>query len=97
MADNIEVNPGDAAGHVSVATDEIDGVHIPIYKQGFGAEGELTIVDGDNPLPVAFDSDESRNVIDDHAIQRSILKQLKLLNARIEEAFNTSITEEDIL
>ena len=93
---NIPVNPATASGKVKVATDEVGDVHYPIYKSAYGADGEVTIVDSDNPLPMAFDADASRNIIEDHAIQRSILNQLKLLNARIEEAFNTSIREEDI-
>ena len=48
----IDVNPGDAAGHVPVRTEIIDDEHVPVYKQGFGADGEITIVDEDNPLPI---------------------------------------------
>jgi hypothetical protein len=96
MMDNINVKPGEGDTVVLVKTDVIDSVHVPIYKTGYGADGELTLVDPDNPMPIEFDADASRNVIDDHAVQRSILKQLKLLNLRIEEAFNTSIREEDI-
>jgi hypothetical protein len=52
VADNIDVQPGERPGKVAVVTDEIDGVHHPLYKIEYGADGEATQVDSDNPLPV---------------------------------------------
>jgi hypothetical protein len=49
--DNIDVNPGTAAGKVSVATDVVDDVHYPIYKQAVGEDGEVELVSKENPMP----------------------------------------------
>jgi hypothetical protein len=49
MADNLDVTPGSGA---TIATDDIGGVHFPISKVAFGAEGAATSVDPANPLPV---------------------------------------------
>lgn len=84
MADNIEVNPGDAAGHVSVKTDVVDDVHVPVYKQGFGADGELTLVDTDNPIPMESLGLEGRTR-DLLEINEEILNQLKIMNAHFSE------------
>ncbi len=53
MADNVGVRPSTTTGSVSVATDEIEEVHYPIYKIAKGGDGEVTLIDADNPLPVA--------------------------------------------
>lgn len=54
MADNIGVRPSTTTGSVTVATDDIDGVHYPIYKQSYGADGEQTPVSINNRLPVSL-------------------------------------------
>lgn len=52
MADNIGVRPSTTTGSVNVATDDIGGVHYPIYKQAYGSDGEAISVDLATPLPV---------------------------------------------
>jgi len=53
MSDNIPINPSKAQNALPVATDDVAGVHYPIYKQGYGPEGQVpTQVDLDNPLPI---------------------------------------------
>ena len=48
----VKVNPGDRPQAIEVATDEISGTHYPIYKTGYGAEGDVSQVSVGNPLPV---------------------------------------------
>ena len=43
MSDNVAVKPSDASNAISVATDEVDGVHYPIYKLATGGDGLLAI------------------------------------------------------
>ena len=52
MADNIDVSPSEEATSVPVATDEIGGIHFPIYKISYGADGEQMPVTDSAPLPV---------------------------------------------
>lgn len=51
MADNIGVRPSTTTGSVSVATDDIGGIHYPEYKTGFGPDGTYTPVTQLAPLP----------------------------------------------
>ncbi len=52
MADNIAVRPSTAATKVNVATDLVGGVHYPIYKTAYGADGAVTQASPASPLPV---------------------------------------------
>jgi len=52
MPDNIDVAPSEEATAVSVSTDEIGGVHYPIFKMSYGALGGQTPVSSAAPLPV---------------------------------------------
>jgi len=52
LTDNIDVQPGERPGKVAVATDEIGGVHYPVYKTAYGADGSQTPVSPSNGLPV---------------------------------------------
>ena len=52
MTDNVNVLPSDDISSVSVATDDIGGVHYPVYKLAYGADGSQTPVDAVNPLPI---------------------------------------------
>ena len=52
MADNINVLDDPHLGTVPVATDEIGGVHYPVYKLAYGTDGSQTPVDETNKLPV---------------------------------------------
>jgi len=58
MTDNIDVKPSDSPSRVSVATDDIDGTHYPIYKLAHGAEGEITLVQVGYGMPLATDQSE---------------------------------------
>lgn len=53
MSNNIKVPDYGVHGNFPVATDEISGVHYPVYKVSYGADGSQTPVDGTNPLPVS--------------------------------------------
>jgi hypothetical protein len=53
MADNIDVKPSTEPGRVTVATDEVAGVHYPVYKMAYGPDGTATMVEIDAPMPVA--------------------------------------------
>lgn len=52
MPDNIKVKGSAISGAVPVATDDIGGVHYPVYKTAYGANDSVTQVDATNPLPV---------------------------------------------
>jgi hypothetical protein len=52
MADNINVTPSADGSAVAVATDDVSGVHYPVYKPAFGADGTVTLVSGGSPMPV---------------------------------------------
>jgi len=52
MPDNIAVEPSGHSDRVNVATDEINGVHYPIYKMATGEDGEIVLVDTGNRMPV---------------------------------------------
>jgi hypothetical protein len=52
MADNIKVEPSTEVGAVNVATDDVGGVHYPVYKTAFGVDGAATPVSKSEPLPV---------------------------------------------
>ena len=52
MPDNIKVLGSTDVSAVNVATDEVGGVHYPIYKMSYGADGVQTPVDATNKLPV---------------------------------------------
>ena len=48
----IAVKPSTAENRVQVNTDLVDGVHTPIYKQGFGVDGVAPVsVSETNPMP----------------------------------------------
>lgn len=50
MADNVTVTPG--AG-ITMATDDVGGIHFQRVKPAFGADGSASDVSPSNPLPVA--------------------------------------------
>jgi hypothetical protein len=60
MVDNIYVKPSADVKRVSVATDLVNGVHYPVYKQAFGLSGEVPKpVSSFNPLPITIVGSES--------------------------------------
>jgi hypothetical protein len=63
MADNLIALANTGAGTDVLATDEIDGVHYPRNKNGFGDDGSYVDVSATNPLPVTSDRLESLIVL----------------------------------
>jgi len=61
-------------------------------RTGYTKDGEIVLVEEDVPLPVTNINLEASLL---NAVNEMVL-QLKLLNARVEEAFETNITKEDI-
>jgi len=53
VSDNVAVKPSDASNAISVATDEVDGVHYPIYKLATGGDGEATLVGASVPVSLS--------------------------------------------
>ena len=52
MTDNVDVTPAQGTIRATIATDDIAGVHYPIYKLSWGVSGTQTPVSLANPLPV---------------------------------------------
>lgn len=96
MTDNIDVNPATADGKVSVATDLVDDVHYPIYKQALGADGEAELVSTDNPLPVATTTAaaiQQERIID---LLEDATQQLKMIVLHLQSMTDEHITKDDI-
>jgi hypothetical protein len=85
MADDIILNPISSGGGDTIAADDISGIKYPRQKITIGADG---VNDGD-----VIDAGAGRELL---AATEAVLEQLLLLNARIEEAFQTGITLEDL-
>ena len=98
MADNIHVNPGTAAGKLQVATDDIGGVHFPIYKQAFGADGAQTPVSGSDPLPVLTVLAEKTYMQQEAILEatENLEVQLKIMNVHLQAMTGEKITKEDV-
>ena len=104
MSDNVRVNPGEKATAITVATDEVDDVHFPIYKQGFGLEGvEPTQVSADNPIPVSLYKGGESVTTDLFAYQvatiellEEIAEKLQILILHQEDATDETYDAEDI-
>jgi len=64
-SDNVKVNPSLNNNAINVATDDIKGVHFPIYKHAFGKNGFATLVSSENRLPVELPNEpkESNTVL----------------------------------
>lgn len=92
MADNT----GQQTEVISYRTTEVDGHHTNHQKVSFGADGEATSVDEDNPLPVtAAAADVDRTVQLKESIDEMVI-QLKILNAYYAMGFDEAITEDEI-
>ena len=96
--DNIYVKPSADVKRVSVATDLVDDVHYPIYKQAFSADGVAPVpVSADDPMPVSFAAYPNNVMLAKQTeVMQSVLHEMKLLNARFEEAFRTNMTTGDV-
>jgi len=77
MNDNIKVNPSLNNNAVKIATDDINNVHYPVYKHAFGEDGSVTLVNADNPLPVAISHNPKEN--DTVLLLNEICKKLDVL------------------
>ena len=96
MSDNINVHPSSEDGRVAVATDEVDSVHYPVYKQAFSEESDTpTHVSSENPLPI----ESNQLLFEIRAVQHTlnhILEQTKLQTEILKETFNSTLTERDL-
>ena len=96
MSDNITVHPSTEDGRVAVATDEVDLIHYPVYKQAFSEESETpTHVSSENPLPIESNQllFEIREV--QHLLSH-ILTQSRMQTEILKETFNSTLTERDL-
>ena len=75
--DNVKVNPSLNNAAVSVATDNINSVHYPIYKPAFGKDGEVSLVSADNRLPVQVSNEPYESNTD--LLLREISEKLDIL------------------
>ena len=91
MVDNVGVLPSTDDAAISVATDDVDGVHYPIYKAAIGTDGEVTLIDSDNPMPMSSTQAGELNVT-----MNAVLKELKLMNLYNSLAHNQELRHEDI-
>ena len=89
--DNIDVKPSTNRNAVSVATDVVDGVHIPIYKQAIGGDGEANPVGYDNPIPV---QDTQAAMLNTKLDELIIIQRGMLL--LLEAAFENSLSSSNI-
>lgn len=94
MPDDIKVRPAGGGKPVPVRT-EVDGVgvHTPIYKTAFGADGDLTLVDEDNPMPISADAALHLTLV---SKLDEVVTQLKIMNAYNALGHDEVIKEEDV-
>ena len=92
MSDNVKVNPSLNNAAISVATDDIDNVHYPVYKLAIGPDGTAEHASADAPLPVSIDAISSVNLINK---LDELLTELKILNAYNALGHGETLTEED--
>jgi methyl coenzyme M reductase alpha subunit len=81
MTDNIDVSPSTTEGRVQVATDEVSGVHYPVYKMAVGADGEANPVSITAPLHVGGDAFNMlcsllSDVIEEQKLTNELLKDI---------------------
>jgi hypothetical protein len=99
MADNVGVNPGTDVGAVDVATDEIGGVHYPVYKMSYGIDGEQTPVSETNPLPVRRVELTERTYTQQERIleaTENLLTELKIMNIHLQKMTGEKVLKGDI-
>ena len=99
MSDNVKVNPGQEGYAITVATDDIGGIHYPIYKVSYGADGAQTPVDADNPLPtenkelIASKLETDNDMLN---LLNDVLSELKIMNLYNAMTHNQELTKEDL-
>ena len=86
MADNVTVRPSE--GGIQVATDEVDGVHVPIYKLATGVDGVANVLSSSTPLTIR---DYTQ-----HDLLRQILVQQKITNAHLALMTEVDFVHDDI-
>lgn len=79
LVDSVKVSPSTRATSVSIATDEINDIHYPIYKIAIGANGVVTFIDDDNPIPVNVVEAGTKYTTDTVTILNEISKKLSTL------------------
>lgn len=93
---NIPVNPATATGKVKVKTDIVGDEHVPVYKTGFGAYGDLTLIDADNPLPTANTARQAHNFARQEELLTNILLELRILNKYNSVGLDFELTDNDV-
>jgi hypothetical protein len=97
MPDNVNVKPSTDATAVSVATDDVDGVHYPIYKLAIGADGSASLIDDEeNAIPIKLNSVSFAQQEDLIDTVHKLNTQLRIISLVLQEAFDVRITEDDI-
>jgi len=110
LSDNIDVQPGERPGKVAVATDEVGGVHYPIYKLAVGSDGAVTLIDADNGVPVtvggtvSLDVNQSEGqtkearVMDETVtgLLTNVLKELRIMNIHLSMMTDNEITRAEL-
>lgn len=96
MTDNINVKPGRGGNVKSVATDNVDEVHYPLYKLAIGEDGEASLVSVSNALPVTASDDDVARHTDTKDILSGILMELRIMNAYNAMGFDEELTEKDL-
>lgn len=96
MADNINVKPDTGDSAVAVATDDVGGVHYPLYKIAIGSDGEASLVSVSNGLPTTASTSDANAF---YALKDSVdtlVKQIKISNKYRAIAHGFELTEEDL-
>ena len=91
MADNIGVRPSTTTGSVTVATDDVNNVHYPIYKQGYGLDGTTPVsVSQTNPLPVVdFLIEVNKGNIPGHSLIHKFAHNSDVDTSAVEDVWDT--------
>jgi hypothetical protein len=96
MTDNITVNPGVEDNRVSVATDEVDQIHYPVYKMAIGADGEAALISNVNAVPIVSGVEDVDRSLSLQQTLEHILDQQKIMNMHLAIISGTHVTESDI-
>jgi len=96
MADNVTVEPAETG--IEVATDEIGGVHYPIYKSAIGADGAITLVDSDNGMPISSPESGPAYTRDEQllSVLQGITKELRIMNIHLSMITDNEVTKAEL-
>lgn len=97
MADNINVRHDPTFNTVPVATDEIGGVHYPVYKMSYGADGVVTPISEANALPIVLQdpNDSTRQAEFDNLFKIPIMIDVAHHEVHEGDAYNVAHYDED--